>query len=114
MSSRGQEVGERWSKAAREDVVDEEVAGRKPWWEKEEKGEVVNMSLIKVIGRNTSKSAVIRKKIGAKLKMAVRLVVTRGASAVEVGKKGKSKLELRCDEEDAGEKWILRGASIVI
>ena len=110
-SSKGREAGGRQGKGDKDGVVGEEVVqSKRPW----EKGEVVNMSLIKVIGKNTSKSAVIRKKIGAKLKMAVRLVVTRGASAVEVGKKGKSKLELRCDEEDAGAKWILRGTSIAI
>lgn len=113
-SSKGRESGERRGKGDKDGVVGGEVAGRKQWWEKEEKGEVVNMSLIKVIGRNTSKSAVVRKKIGAKLKMAIRLIVTRGASAAEVVKKGKSKLELQCDEGDVGTKWILRGASIAI
>lgn len=71
---------------------------------------VVNVSLMKSIGLKVHKSAVVRKKIAGRLKLAVRLIVTRGAQAVS-DKNGK--LVLVLDEEDAGRKWILDGACIV-
>ncbi|KAI0342367.1 hypothetical protein BDW22DRAFT_1330657 [Trametopsis cervina] len=65
---------------------------------------VVNMSLVKMIGLKVHKSAVIRKKITGRLKLAIRLIVTRGAQT-EQDEDGNFVLVL--DDADAGNHWVL-------
>ncbi|KAI0696539.1 hypothetical protein BC835DRAFT_1271812 [Cytidiella melzeri] len=67
----------------------------------------VNMSFMKTISAKVHKSAVVRKKIATKLKLAVRLIVTRGAQA---GKDAEGQSVIVLCEEDAGRKWIIDSA----
>lgn len=66
----------------------------------------VNMSLLKVVGKKVHKDAVVRKKLANKMRLAVSLVVTRGAYA-GVDKDGESILAF--DEAKAGHHLVLNG-----
>lgn len=66
----------------------------------------INMSLLKVLGKNVSRSAVVRKRIGYRVKTALGLIVSRGAD-VELDTKGRERVVFR--QEDAGQKWVLQG-----
>ncbi|KAI0088281.1 hypothetical protein BDY19DRAFT_189680 [Irpex rosettiformis] len=46
--------------------------------------------------------------------MAMRLIVTRGASAVEVQRKGETRMALQPNEDDTGNKWILKDWTYMI
>lgn len=65
----------------------------------------INMSLLKVLGKNVSRSAVVRKRIGYRVKTALGLIVSRGAD-VELDTKGRERVVFK--QEDAGQKWVLQ------
>ncbi|KAI0942814.1 hypothetical protein AcW1_010267 [Taiwanofungus camphoratus] len=65
----------------------------------------VNVSLLKVVGAKVSRSAVVRSKIGSKIKTAFSMIVSRGAD-VEKDMRGKDRIVFR-EEDVSGDKWIL-------
>ena len=68
-----------------------------------------NVSFLKVIGKkNVHKSAVIRSRIGNKLKTALALVTTRGADAQD-DEAGTPHIVFRA-EDISFDKWLLKGA----
>ena len=69
----------------------------------------VNVSILQVIGKkNVHKSAVIRSRIGNKLKTALALVTTRGADAQD-DEAGTPHIVFRA-EDISFDKWLLKGA----
>lgn len=71
----------------------------------------MNMSLLKVVSKKVHKSAYIRKKLTNRLKLAVTLIVTRGAQA---GTNEDGQPILTFDDEKAGHHLIMGGACAVI
>jgi hypothetical protein len=71
---------------------------------------VVNMSLLKSMSAKVFRSAVLRKKVAGKVKLALRLIVTRGA----LGEKNeKGEMAMMFDDREGGHKWIMDGAYTV-
>jgi len=71
----------------------------------------VNMSVLKVMGKNVTKSPVIKNKVTLKMQNAISLIVTRGA---DVKRDANGKECIVFDDDDAGHHWVLSDWSYII